>query len=75
MSSIGNSEGKHELKVCPRCGKTFECKPGDITNCQCAGLKISEEVAAFIAKKYGDCLCISCLRELNQEQNLFIKKF
>lgn len=68
MNCIGNAESKHELKVCPRCGKAFECKPGDIANCQCYGVKVSEKVTAFIAKKYGDCLCIACLQELNLKQ-------
>jgi hypothetical protein len=75
MSSIENSEGKHELKNCPRCGNLFECKPGDIANCQCFGTKLNEEASAFIAKKYGDCLCIGCLQDLNQKQNFFIEKF
>jgi hypothetical protein len=75
MSTFENFDGKHELKNCPRCGKGFECRSGDISNCQCFGIKISEDLSAFIAKKYSDCLCIGCLQHLNQKQNLFIEKF
>jgi hypothetical protein len=75
MSSLEYFAGKHELKSCPCCGKVFECKPGDIANCQCFGIKISEEASVFIAKKYVDCICIGCLQALNQNQILFIEKF
>lgn len=61
---------KHELKPCPRCGKIFECKVGDVAHCQCFGIKLNEKAVNFIEKKYGDCLCSNCLMFLSNENNL-----
>ncbi len=66
---------KHELKNCPRCNTEFECKPGDITNCQCNGIVLNTDTVNFINKKYGDCLCKTCLLQLNDKQLLFGEKF
>ncbi len=63
-------DNKHELKPCPRCGKIFECKVGDVAHCQCFGIKLNEEAVNFIEKKYGDCLCSNCLQFLSNESNL-----
>ena len=54
----------HEEKHCQRCGKSFECKAGTITQCQCAAIQLSVAERAFIEKQYEDCLCIGCLFEL-----------
>ena len=63
---------KHEEKKCPGCGKSFECKPGDIVNCQCNGVRLSEEAISFLSNSYDDCLCASCLTLLNNNRELFI---
>lgn len=56
---------QHEEKICPRCQKNFECKVGNITECQCFGIQVSEALQAFLLNKgYEDCLCADCLREL-----------
>jgi hypothetical protein len=60
---------KHEEKHCPRCHLVFECKPGNITQCQCSAIQLTVEETAFIEAKYDDCLCINCLGEL---QNRYI---
>ncbi|HMR92259.1 MAG TPA: cysteine-rich CWC family protein [Chitinophagaceae bacterium] len=65
----------HEQKSCPRCGKSFECKPGNITQCQCFGKAMSENLKLFLARRYSDCLCSNCLDYLQQEQHLFKEKF
>ena len=57
----------HEEKHCPKCGKAFECKPGNITQCQCSGVQLTAEERSFIEKQYEDCLCIACLRLLKSE--------
>lgn len=62
---------KHEQKNCPRCNVAFECKLGDITNCQCYGIELTVEEEAFISSNYGDCLCRSCLLQLQQRYFLF----
>lgn len=66
---------RHEAKNCPRCGKHFECKPGIITECQCFGIVVTEELKTFLEQRYTDCLCRSCLQYLQQEQHLFKEKY
>jgi len=60
----------HEIKYCPRCLKPFECKPGNITQCQCFEVKLTSKELEFIKEMYDDCLCVDCLKEL---QNRFRK--
>ncbi|MEO6611003.1 MAG: cysteine-rich CWC family protein [Chitinophagaceae bacterium] len=66
---------QHETKNCPRCKTVFECKPGNITQCQCFGLVISAELRAYIEQRYNDCLCRDCLQWLSDELNLFKEKY
>lgn len=65
----------HEQKNCPRCNKAFECKVGDITNCQCNGITIPLEERNFIEERYNDCLCAGCLKELQSKYTLFKEQF
>ena len=58
-----SSEHKHERKVCPACLDLFECKVGDVANCQCSTVKLKEDVQRHIQGIYGDCLCCHCLRK------------
>jgi hypothetical protein len=58
---------KHEIKNCPRCQASFECKPGDITHCQCFGIRLPADLQDEIAHKFADCLCRNCLLELKRE--------
>lgn len=55
---------KHEEKNCPRCNGSFECKVGDIANCQCATVKLSDKERDFIAAQYSDCLCAGCMEAM-----------
>lgn len=66
---------KHEVKKCPRCGDPFECKPGNITQCQCAGIVLSQELRAYMEQRYSDCLCRKCLEQLGAELALFREKY
>jgi hypothetical protein len=66
---------KHEEKKCPRCSRSFECKPGDITQCQCYGISFSIEERAFIEERYEDCLCRKCLLELKHRYTFFTEKY
>ncbi|MEJ8841185.1 cysteine-rich CWC family protein [Lacibacter sp. H375] len=65
---------KHEQKNCPRCGADFECKVGDVTNCQCYGIELSVEEEAFITKQFADCLCRNCLLQLKSRHTLFVEQ-
>ena len=65
----------HEQQYCPRCNKTFECKVGNITQCQCYGISISAEERAYIDTRYSDCLCSKCLLQLKNDYVQFKNKF
>jgi len=65
----------HEQKNCPRCEKGFECKAGDVTNCQCTRINLTIEERAFIEDRYSDCLCINCLFEMKNRYIAFKEKF
>lgn len=58
-----------ENKSCPKCGAAFVCMHNDIAACQCASVKLSEASRAYIKKTYNNCLCVHCLREINEEVN------
>ncbi|MFY7900874.1 MAG: cysteine-rich CWC family protein [Chitinophagaceae bacterium] len=51
----------HEIKVCAKCNKNFECKVGNILECQCNQIQLSYEEKSIIENSYEDCLCIDCL--------------
>ncbi len=55
---------KHEIKCCPRCGGSFECKVNNPVHCQCAGVTLSKVVLENLRAQFRDCLCIRCLREM-----------
>lgn len=57
---------KHEKKICPRCGVEFTCKRGDIANCDCIEVFLLPETQKFLQKTNYDCLCVNCLKEINQ---------
>lgn len=63
---------KHEEKPCPRCNNPFECKVGDVTHCQCYTIKLSDAERDFIARKFSDCLCANCMRDLRAEYHAII---
>jgi len=57
---------KHEPKECPRCQAVFECKVGDVANCQCSEVAVTEATQNFLDKTQYDCLCKSCLAKINE---------
>ncbi|MES1224729.1 MAG: cysteine-rich CWC family protein [Bacteroidota bacterium] len=65
----------HEQKYCPRCNNAFECKVGNVHECQCSTIKFTEEEKAFVEEKYNDCLCCNCLLELKQSYAFYKEKF
>jgi hypothetical protein len=56
---------KHELKNCKRCSTSFECKVGDISNCECSEIILNKDTKKFLEKTAFDCICKKCLIELN----------
>ncbi len=67
--------GLHEIKTCPRCYTAFECKAGNITQCQCFSIRLTEEQKAYIDQRYTDCLCSNCLQGLANELDLFKERY
>jgi hypothetical protein len=59
---------KYETKICPRCHISFECKVGDVANCQC-NIELTHSTKEFLAKNTSDCLCVHCLEHYNQLVN------
>ncbi|MES2689094.1 MAG: cysteine-rich CWC family protein [Bacteroidota bacterium] len=55
------------LKYCGRCNNAFECKPGNITQCQCYDISFTESQKKEIGNIYADCLCHACLLELSEQ--------
>lgn len=65
---------KHEKKICLRCQSGFECKVGDVINCQCYGIELSKEEESFIHSNYQDCVCRNCLLQLKSRYLAFLEK-
>lgn len=62
---------QHENIKCPRCSTEFECKLGNISECQCTQVSLSYEEQLFIEEKYNDCLCVKCLQTLQFQYKLY----
>lgn len=60
----------HEKKQCPRCSTEFECKTGSILLCQCSKIEMTAEQLEYSNSQYNDCLCLTCLQELQTEFNV-----
>ena len=58
---------KHEEKCCPKCQSIFVCKIGDIANCQCNTIEISEAAKEFLSQTNFDCLCKDCLAKIDRD--------
>jgi hypothetical protein len=58
-----------EIKKCPRCGKNLECNNYNILKCACILVPLSAEARQMIAENYVDCLCIDCLKEIEQKSH------
>lgn len=65
----------HEIKYCPRCHHSFQCKVGDISHCDCTSVNLTLEEKAFIETRYNDCLCLNCLKDLKNKYVLFKEKY
>ena len=54
-----------ESKSCPRCDEEFQCNMVNIEACQCHGVNLSASTRDYLEKTDYDCLCRSCLGELD----------
>jgi hypothetical protein len=57
----------HETKVCGRCQSPFECKVGNISQCHCSGVRLTDEERAYLSAHYTGCLCAPCLQAARKE--------
>ncbi|HPH47582.1 MAG TPA: cysteine-rich CWC family protein [Chryseolinea sp.] len=57
---------KHEILACKRCASEFECQVGDIGNCQCSEISLSDASKKFLSNTYFGCLCVNCLTEIER---------
>ena len=62
---------QHETKKCQRCSGHFECKLGNIAECQCSQVSLTYEEQLFIEEKFVDCLCGQCLQTLQFQYRLY----
>lgn len=63
----GYFEYKHEPKACSRCQSVFECKVGNVENCQCQSVYLKDDIQKQIRGMYDDCLCANCLKSMKRE--------
>ncbi len=67
---------QHENKICPKCNISFECKVGNISQCQCTTVDLSVEERNYIQSNYSDCLCANCLLSMkNMHHNASKEKY
>lgn len=52
-------------KICARCKTTFKCNCDNIQECDYNEIKLSNETKEYLSKTTYDCLCIDCLKEIN----------
>lgn len=52
-------------KICQRCGALFQCTPSEIHSCQCK-MQLSELTLVYLKKTKYDCLCVHCLKALDE---------
>ena len=57
-------------KTCPYCHCEFECRNDNILECDCVHVILSKEALNYISSRFADCLCVDCLREINQMPDL-----
>jgi len=54
----------HETVHCPRCKTIFECRVGNVLQCQCQAVTLSEDERQYINEHYSGCLCADCLQHM-----------
>lgn len=57
---------KHDARTCPRCSSEFICRANRIQRCDCLNVPLSTFALEYIRERFVDCLCVSCLEELER---------
>lgn len=58
---------KKKETYCARCEKKFECKPEDVSSCDCSSIELTKDEYHFISSRFKKCICNTCLIELKAE--------
>lgn len=53
--------------ICERCQNQFICNPTNIATCDCSKIELSTQEISYIAKRYSNCVCNTCLLHLKDE--------
>lgn len=61
-NSANNTDNAREI-YCPKCNSNFTCRAGDIINCQCYSVPLTDQTREFLSETSVDCLCKSCLEK------------
>jgi len=60
------------IKTCPVCGKNFECTHDK--NCWCVKISLNEATRKELEKRYSDCLCENCLKQIATTEKKYLAK-
>lgn len=63
---MNNTPASTDLDRCPRCGEAFHCGAHE-SRCDCFEVRLSPALRAELAQRWSTCLCLKCLRALQQE--------
>lgn len=55
---------------CPKCNASFTCRLGDVVNCQCYSVPLSQHTRDALAKTSMDCLCKNCLDKAESDSGI-----
>lgn len=57
-------------ETCQRCGGPFHCGVADPLGCACFDLKLSPTLMGQLRQNFQRCLCIACLKALQNGAEL-----
>jgi hypothetical protein len=58
------------VKTCEICNQAFVCNTNNVSNCLCSQILLNSEALKYIQMHYTDCLCLSCLKSINDKMKL-----
>ncbi|NRA64196.1 MAG: cysteine-rich CWC family protein [Pseudobacteriovorax sp.] len=57
---------------CSLCERVFICKVGNIGQCECIEIELSNHLVRFLREEFESCLCVHCLRYLSSQQSTML---
>jgi Cysteine-rich CWC len=52
--------------ICAACNQPFICRAGNIQQCECSTVVLPAAAREWIAEHYDGCICINCLKAIQQ---------